>query len=78
MFRGVQTVCPDGPLESERIFAQLRAGACAIRWGVFEPRAGEAVEVRLPSGRVELQLDGGTRLLELRNPPRDPPLYSQP
>jgi len=78
MFRGVQTVCPDAPLEPERVWALLRAGACAIRWGVYEPRAGEAVEVRLPSGRVELQLDGGERVLELRNPVRDARLYSQP
>ena len=27
------------------LWAQLRAGACAIRWGVYEPRAAEAVEV---------------------------------
>ncbi|MEX2206194.1 MAG: hypothetical protein WEF50_08210 [Myxococcota bacterium] len=78
MFRGVQTVCPDGALEPDAVWAQLRAGACAIRWGVYAARAGEAVEVRLPAGRVELQLDGGARLLELRNPPRDPPLYSAP
>jgi hypothetical protein len=78
MFQGVQTVCPDGPLEPDAVWAQLRGGACAIRWSVFESRAGEAVEVRSPSGRVELQLDGGARVLELRNPPRDPPLYSAP
>ena len=78
MFRGVQTVCPDGPLAPEHLWAQLRAGACAIRWGMYEPRAAEAVLVRMPSGRVELELDGGARLLELRNPPRDPPLYSPP
>ena len=78
MFQGVQTVCPDAALEPDAVWAQLRAGACAIRWGVYAPRADEAVEVRLPSGRVELQLDGGARVLELRNPPPDPPLYSAP
>ena len=78
MFRGVQMVCPDGPLEAAAVWAQLRAGACVIRYGVYESRAGEAVAVRFPSGRVELQLDGGARVLELRNPPRDPPLYSAP
>jgi hypothetical protein len=49
-----------------------------IRYGVYEPRAAEALEVDFPSGRVELQLDGGARVLELRNPPFDPPLYSAP
>jgi hypothetical protein len=78
MFGGVQTVCPDAPLEPAAIFALLRSGACSIRYAIYEPRAGEAVEVAFPSGRVELQLEGGARVLELRNPPFDPPLYSAP
>jgi len=75
MFRGVRTVCPEVPLEAEAVLAELRGGACAIRYGIYEGRAAEAQERRFPSGRVELQLDGGARLLEVRNPPfgpRDP------
>jgi len=78
MFRGVQTVCPDAQLEPRALWALLRSGTCAIRYGVYEPRAAEAIEVGFPSGRVERQLDGGARVLELSNPPRDPPLYSAP
>ncbi|MGH2897480.1 MAG: PHP domain-containing protein [Solirubrobacteraceae bacterium] len=78
MFGGPQMVCPDAPLAPDAIFALLRSGACSIRWAIYAPRASEAVEVAFPSGRVELQLDGGARVLELRNPPFDPPLYSAP
>ena len=78
MFRGVQTICPDGPLAPAPLWAALRTGRCAIRYGFYAPRAAEAVEVAFPSGRVELQLDGGARVLELRNPPSVPPLYSPP
>jgi hypothetical protein len=78
MFRGARMVCPDAPLEPRAVWRALRSGACAVRWGLYEPRAAEATEVRFPSGRVELQLDGGARLLELRNPPFVPPLYSPP
>ena len=78
MFRGVRTVCPDGPLEPEAVLAELRRGACTIRWSIYDARAGEAQERVFPSGRVELELDGGERLLELRNPPFDSSLYSPP
>jgi hypothetical protein len=79
MFGGVQMICPDGALAAEFVWAQLRAGACAIRWAVYESRAADAVELRLPSGRVELRLDDGARVLELRNPPAPGPrLYSPP
>jgi hypothetical protein len=73
MFRVVQTVCPDAPLEPDAIWALLRSGACAIRYRVFEARAAEAREVRFPSGRVEWQLDGGRRVLELSGPRRPSP-----
>ena len=68
--RGVQTVCPDGPLE-----AAVRAGRSSAR---ARARSAGACTRRAPArpsrcafrrGRVELQLDGGARLLELRNPP---------
>ncbi len=78
MFRGVQTVCADAPLEPAAVWARLRSGTCAIRYAVYEPRGQEAVPVPFPSGRVELQLDGGARVLEIRNPAPDPPLYSAP
>ena len=73
MFRGVRTVCPDAPLEAAAVLAELRRGACAIHYAIYDGRAAEAREQRFPSGRVEMQLDGGARLLELRNPPFDPP-----
>ena len=78
MFRGARMVCPDAPLETAAVWKLLRGGACAIRWEFYAPRAAEAVGVRLPSGRVELDLDGGARVLELRNPPFAPSLYSSP
>jgi hypothetical protein len=78
MFSGPRMVCPDGPLEPAAVWRLLRSGACAIRWQNYAPRAAEATEVRFPSGRVELDLDGGERVLELRNPPPVPPLYSAP
>jgi len=78
MFRGPRMVCPDAPLEAAAVWKLLRGGACAIRWEFYAAREPEAVEVRFPSGRSELQLDGGERVLELRNPPFDPPLYSPP
>lgn len=78
MFRGVRMICPDVPLDAAAVLAALRRGACAVRWSVYDARAGEARERVFPSGRVELELDGGERLLELRNPPFDPPLYSAP
>ena len=74
MFRGARMLCPDGPLEPRAVWLSLRSGACAIRWAFYEPRAAEARERRFPSGRVELELDGGDRVLELRNPRFDPPL----
>lgn len=73
MFRVVQTLCPDAPLEPDAIWTLLRSGACRIRYRVFESRAAEAREVRFPSGRVEWQLDGGRRVLELSGPPRPSP-----
>jgi hypothetical protein len=69
LFRAVHTVCPAGPLQARALFAALAAGRCRIRYALFDARADEADEVVFPSGRVELQLDGGARVLELRNPP---------
>jgi hypothetical protein len=78
MFRGPRMVCPDAPLETDSVWRLLRGGACAMRNDFYEPRAGEATRVVFPSGRVELQLDDGERVLEVGNPPFDPPLYSAP
>jgi hypothetical protein len=78
MFGGPRMVCPDAALEPAAVWRLLRSGACAIRWQNYAPRAAEANEVRFPSGRVELDLDGGERVLELRNPPFEPSLYSAP
>lgn len=71
-FGAVQTVCPDGALEPASLWSALRSGACAIRYQIHAHRAAEAREVRLPSGAVELQLDGGARVLEIRGPIIDP------
>jgi hypothetical protein len=73
VFRSVQTLCPDGPLEEAALWQALRSGACWIRYRFYEDRADEATEVRFPSGRVELQLDRGRRVLEIRPPPLAPP-----
>ncbi len=73
MFRVVQTVCPDAPLEPDVVWTLLRSGACSIRYRVFESRAAEARPVRFPSGHVEWQLDGGRRVLELSGPPLPSP-----
>jgi len=70
VFRTVKTMCPDGPLEPAAIWQALRSGACWIRYRIYDERAEEAREVRFPSGRLELQLDGGRRVLEIRQPPR--------
>ena len=64
----VTTHCPVSELVVDALWAALRAGDCWIRYAVFENRRSEAVEVQLPSGRRELQLDDGKRVLELRNP----------
>ncbi len=69
IFKAVQTVCPDGPLTAEYLWSALREGDCWIRYTLYAERASEAKEVRFPSGRVELQLDEGRRVLEIRNPP---------
>ena len=69
VFRGVQTLCPDGPLEEDDLWRALRSGACWIRYRMHEERADDAREVRFPSGRVELQLDDGRKVLEIRPPP---------
>ena len=68
-FRWVQTVCPDGPLTPEWIWSSLRRGRCSIRYRLYEDRASDAIRVRFESGRSELQLDGGRRILEITNPP---------
>ncbi len=78
MFRGPRMVCPAAALQPAEVWRLLRSGSCAIRTEFYEPRAGEAIRVQFPSGRVEWQLDGGERVLELDEPPFDPPLYSAP
>jgi len=79
MFRGAAMVCPDAPLEPAAVWRLLREGRCAVRWRFYDARAAEAETVRFPSGRTELQLDGGARVLEV-DPPAEPDrkLYSAP
>ncbi|NRA03364.1 MAG: PHP domain-containing protein [Myxococcales bacterium] len=72
MFRLVQTVCPDGPLTEAYLWAALRNGRCWIRYLIHEEQADEARAVEFPSGRTELQLDEGERVLEIRTPPALP------
>ncbi len=69
MFGVVQTVCPDVPLEEAAVWRALRGGCCHVRYALYDERAGEARPVGFASGRTELQLDGGRRVLELRNAP---------
>jgi hypothetical protein len=78
MLRQVQMLCPEGPLEPAYVWAALRSGRCWIRWRVHEREADRAHEVRFPSGRTELWLDAGRRVLEVRNLPPDGPLGAPP
>ena len=64
----VQTHCPVEAREPEAIWHALRRGRCWIRYRAFDERALGSVPVEFPSGRRELQLDGGHRVLELQNP----------
>jgi hypothetical protein len=68
LFRSVQTWCPDGPLDAHALWTALRSGRCWIHYAIFEG-AGESREVVFPSGRRELQLDGG-RVREIHSPVR--------
>jgi hypothetical protein len=65
VFRAVQMHCPATPLDADAVWAVLRAGRCSIRYRVWEERAEQASPVVFPSGRSELQLDGGRRVLEI-------------
>jgi hypothetical protein len=65
VFRGVQMHCPEAPLEPRAVWDVLRSGRCRIRYRVWEGRASEAVERTFPSGRSELWLDRGRRVLEI-------------
>ena len=68
MFPLVRMRCPEGPLEEDALWRALRSGRCHIHYALHAGRAAEASEVSFPSGRVELQLDSGERVLEIRNP----------
>ncbi len=72
LFRAIQMHCPAAPLEPAAVLARLTSGRCRIRYRVYDARAGEARSVRFPSGREELQLDAGRRVLEIRPPPARP------
>jgi hypothetical protein len=69
MFAAVRTVCPDGPLAARFVWTALRRGHCSLRYSLYEERASEAREVTFPSGRRELWLDDGRRVLEIGQPP---------
>lgn len=69
MFGAVQMVCPDAALEADAVWLALRSARCDIFYAVHADRAEQAEAVGFPSGRVELQLDGGDSVLEVRQPP---------
>ncbi len=69
VFAAMHTACPDGPLSEDWIWGQLRQGRCTLRYPLFDDRAHETREVAFENGRVELQLDGGRRVLEIRQLP---------
>jgi hypothetical protein len=69
IFAAVHTRCPDGPLEAASVWRALREGRCRIRYAIFDDRADEVERVVLLNGRVELQLDGGRRVLEIHQRP---------
>ena len=64
----VQTHCPVPERTPDALWSALRRGHCWIRYAVHEPARAEAQRVDFPTGRHELQLDDGQRVLELRNP----------
>ena len=72
IFELVQSVCPGSALAAEAIWAALREGRCRVRYAVYEDRVGEARAVAFPSGRTELELDGGRRVLEIGPLPSEP------
>jgi hypothetical protein len=68
LFPAIRMLCPAAPLEADAIWDVLSGGCCRVRYEVYGEREGDARAVRFPSGRVELQLDGGRRVLEIRPP----------
>jgi hypothetical protein len=68
MLSYVQTLCPDQPLQEAALWQALRSGRCWIRYRFYDAREGEAQRKEFPSGRLELQLDEGRRVLEIRQP----------
>jgi hypothetical protein len=68
IFAAIRMHCPPAPLEAGRVWSLLRGGGCVIRYAVYEEHASEAERVVFPSGRSELQLNGGERVLEIRPP----------
>lgn len=67
LFAAVHTICPGDRPEPEALWTALRSGQCWIRYEIHAG-GGQPREVVFPSGRRELQLDGGRRVLELWNP----------
>jgi hypothetical protein len=78
MFGTVQTVCPETPLEARALWAALRAGRCFIRYAIHARAGGATREVRFPSGRHELWLQGGRAVLEIHQPPERPAASAAP
>jgi hypothetical protein len=72
VFRNVQTWCPDGPLAQDAIWTALRTGQCWIHYAIFEG-TGTPQEVVFGTGRRELQLSRGARVLEIHQPRLDGP-----
>ena len=70
LFRSVKTVCPEARLVAGQIWAALRSGRCFIRYSIHNEASAAAQKRIFPSGRVELQLEGGRRVLEIRQPLR--------
>lgn len=68
LFSAVQTRCPGIRLREPDVWSALRSGRCSVRYTLFSRREAESRELRFPSGRVEVQLEGGERVLEIRNP----------
>lgn len=64
----VKTHCPVEERTAAALWEALSRGRCWIRYSAHDGQSSDAISVEFPSGRSELQLDGGKRVLELRNP----------
>jgi len=69
MFRAVQTVCPEMPLEPSNLWRALKEGECFIRYSIHDADREDSLLVEFPSGRRERWSRRGRRVLEVYQAP---------